>query len=84
MGLFALRDYQAERLQTWWDQGQLTTEQKADTGYHLWHSKMAIGSGGLAGFGWAEGPENRMRRLPERNTDFILPCSPKNWAFWER
>lgn len=81
VGFMLLRDYQAERLSTWWKQGELTDEQKADTGYHLWHSKMAIGSGGALGFGWAEGPENRMHRLPERTTDFVFSVLSEELGF---
>lgn len=72
-GWFVIQDYQRERVMTWWNQEQLTTQQKAAEGYHLWHSKIAIGSGGLDGHGWGRGPENRLDRLPERHNDFIFP-----------
>lgn len=68
-----IEEYQRERIQTWWNQDQLTEEEIADAGFHLWHAKLAIGSGGLNGFGWAQGPENRLDRLPERHNDFIFP-----------
>lgn len=72
-GWFFIQDYQKERVMTWWNQEQLTDAQKAAEGYHLWHSKIAIGSGGVEGHGWGRGPENRLDRLPERHNDFIFP-----------
>lgn len=69
----AIQDYQRERIETWWRQDHLSEEEIADAGYHLWHAKLAIGSGGLTGHGWGMGPENRLDRLPERHNDFIFP-----------
>ena len=69
----SIENYQRERIQTWWNQDQLTEEEIADAGFHLWHAKLAIGSGGMNGFGWGQGPENRLDRLPERHNDFIFP-----------
>lgn len=69
----AIQDYQRERIETWWHQDDLSEEEIADAGYHLWHAKLAIGSGGLTGHGWGQGPENRLDRLPERHNDFIFP-----------
>jgi len=77
-----LKDYQLERMTTWWHQNALTLEEKADAGYHLWHAKMAIGSGRLTGHGWAQGPENRLDRLPERHNDFIFPVIAEEHGFF--
>jgi rod shape determining protein RodA len=40
-------------------------------GYQVTQSKVAIGSGGLFGQGFLEGPQKRLRFLPEQHTDFI-------------
>ncbi len=72
-GWFFIQDYQKERILTWWHQDALTDAEKAAEGYHLWHAKLAVGTGGLTGFGWGEGPENRLDRLPERHNDFVFP-----------
>ncbi|MGH7539663.1 MAG: rod shape-determining protein RodA [Gemmatimonadota bacterium] len=40
-------------------------------GWHLIQSKVAIGSGGLFGQGFAAGPQKRLAFLPEQHTDFI-------------
>ncbi|MFQ5748421.1 MAG: FtsW/RodA/SpoVE family cell cycle protein [Planctomycetota bacterium] len=81
LAVLGLRDYQLERVETWWQQDQLTPEQKTDSGYHLWHAKLAVGSGGLTGYGWGQGPENRLGRLPERHNDFIFPVIAEEFGF---
>jgi rod shape determining protein RodA len=68
-----IQDYQKERVMTWWHQNELSPEEIAAEGYHLWHSKLAVGSGGMQGYGWGQGPENRLGRLPERHNDFVFP-----------
>ncbi len=73
LGYFAVQDYQRERVDVWLQQGSLTEEQKKAEGYQIWHSKMAVGTGGLTGFGWGKGPENRYDLLPERHNDFVFP-----------
>jgi rod shape determining protein RodA len=40
-------------------------------GYQVLQSKVAIGSGGLLGQGFLDGPQKRLRFLPEHHTDFI-------------
>jgi rod shape determining protein RodA len=45
---------------------------KLDEGYHLLHSKQAIASGGLSGYGFARGPYVQYSYLPERHNDFIF------------
>ncbi|MFC1668603.1 rod shape-determining protein RodA [Chlamydiota bacterium] len=42
------------------------------SGYTAIQSKIAVGSGGLAGLGWLQGTQNRLKFLPERHTDFIF------------
>jgi rod shape determining protein RodA len=41
-------------------------------GYNIIQSKIAIGSGGLFGKGWANGSQAQLDFLPERDTDFIF------------
>ncbi len=76
-----LHGYQRERIQTWWQQDALTPEQRAAEGYHLWHAKLAVGSGGWEGMGWGRGPENRLDRLPERTNDFVFPVLAEEGGF---
>ncbi|MHC4379918.1 MAG: FtsW/RodA/SpoVE family cell cycle protein [Planctomycetota bacterium] len=80
-GWLAIQDYQKERILTWWHQDDLSPEEIADSGYHLHHSKLAVGSGGLQGFGFGQGPENRLDRLPERHNDFVFPVIAEEYGF---
>jgi rod shape determining protein RodA len=41
-------------------------------GYTVIQSVIAIGSGGLAGRGWAQGLQNRLDFIPKHHTDFIV------------
>jgi rod shape determining protein RodA len=40
-------------------------------GYQVLQSKVAIGSGGIWGQGFLDGPQKRLKFLPEQHTDFI-------------
>lgn len=51
-------------------------------GYHLIRSKYAIASGGLAGYGYRQGPFIKYDFfLPERHTDFIFAIIAHQWGF---
>jgi rod shape determining protein RodA len=65
---FGLRDYQKRRLTTLVNPGQ----DPKGAGYHILQSKIAIGSGGLAGKGFGKGSQSQLRFLPARHTDFIF------------
>ena len=41
------------------------------TGWHIIQSKIAIGSGGVVGKGFAEGTQKRLAFLPAQHTDFV-------------
>jgi cell division protein FtsW len=47
-------------------------------GYQVWHSLIALGSGGVTGFGLGEGREKLY--LPMANTDFIFPIIAEEWG----
>ncbi len=46
---------------------------KKKEGYQLMHSKIAVASGGILGYGFRKGPYVRENTLPERQNDFIFP-----------
>ncbi|MGB0953801.1 MAG: FtsW/RodA/SpoVE family cell cycle protein [Planctomycetota bacterium] len=81
IGWMVIQDYQKERILTWWHQDELSPEEIAAEGYHLHHAKLAVGSGGFTGYGWGQGPENRLDRLPERHNDFIFPVIAEEYGF---
>ena len=44
----------------------------AGAGYNVAQSKIAIGSGGLAGKGFLNGTQTKLKYVPEQDTDFIF------------
>ncbi len=53
---------------------------QAGEGYQLWHSQLALGSGGWTGLGFTG---SRMKRfyLPEAHTDFIVAIIGEAWGY---
>lgn len=51
------------------------------SGYHLIQSKIAVGSGGLAGKGFMQGTQSQLRFLPEQHTDFAFSVFSEEWGF---
>jgi rod shape determining protein RodA len=77
VGWSALRPYQQDRLRTVVDPDL----DPSGVGYHAIQSRVAVGSGGLLGQGYLEGPQNRHGFLPERHTDFIFAVVAEEWGF---
>ncbi|MBS3957456.1 MAG: rod shape-determining protein RodA [Clostridiales bacterium] len=63
-----LAEYQRNRLLVFVD----PSLDPKGAGYSLNQSKIAIGSGGLAGKGLGQGTQSNLNFLPERHTDFIF------------
>ncbi len=55
-------------------------EWSAGSGYQLVHSKNAIGSGGIFGYGWGNGIYVDYDRLPDRHNDLILAIIGHQWG----
>jgi len=53
----------------------------ARTGYQAIQSKVAIGSGGIFGNGYTQGPQKRLAFLPEQHTDFIFSVVGEELGF---
>ncbi|MCB9869731.1 MAG: FtsW/RodA/SpoVE family cell cycle protein [Planctomycetes bacterium] len=84
--LLVLHDYQLERIEVWrqhfaWtggapelDPGQRIALRDALRGpaYQPWQALIAIGSGGVTGFGLGAGPQNSHDFLPYRNADYLF------------
>ncbi len=51
------------------------------TGWHIIQSKVAIGSGGLLGEGFAEGSQKRLAFLPAQHTDFVYSIVGEEGGF---
>lgn len=50
-------------------------------GYNVNQSKIAIGSGGLAGKGFLKGTQTKFDFVPEQSTDFIFCTIGEEWGF---
>lgn len=76
-GWFLLKDYQRQRLLTFVHPGS----DVSGAGYQVQQSKIAVGSGGLAGKGFRRGTQSQLRFLPVRHTDFIFAVLAEEWGF---
>jgi rod shape determining protein RodA len=74
---FVLKDYQKRRLTTLLDPGR----DPRGSGYQIIQSRIAIGSGGLAGKGYMNGSQSQLRYLPARHTDFLLSVVGEEFGF---
>jgi rod shape determining protein RodA len=72
-----LKPYQKDRIVSFLN----PTEFRDSTGYHIIQSKIAIGSGGLAGKGYLRGSQSRYQFLPARHTDFIVSVVGEELGF---
>lgn len=72
-----LHDYQRRRILTFLD----PERDPLGAGYHILQSKIAFGSGGLAGKGYLQGTQGRLNFLPEKQTDFIFTMLAEEGGF---
>jgi rod shape determining protein RodA len=56
-------------------------ENKKGSGYNLYQSIVAIGSGGLTGKGFLEGYSKQGGFVPEQHTDYIFTSIAEEWGF---
>ena len=57
------------------------TMDKKGTGYNVYQSKIAIGSGGFGGKGFLQGTQTKFNFVPEQSTDFIFCTVGEEWGF---
>jgi rod shape determining protein RodA len=75
--VYFLRPYQKNRVLDF-----LNPERsRLGSGYHIIQSKIAVGSGGIAGKGFIEGTQSQLRFLPEQHTDFAFSVFAEEWGF---
>jgi rod shape determining protein RodA len=72
-----MKDYQRKRVLMFLGQEQMSERERRNEGFHLDRSKIAVGSGGLAGRGLGKGDQ----RVPENETDFIFTVIAEEWGF---
>jgi len=72
-----MHDYQRRRIQVFLDPGH----DPQGAGYQVIQSKIAIGSGGVAGKGFLRGTQKGLAFLPMRHTDFIFSVVGEELGF---
>lgn len=74
---YGMHEYQRQRILTLFN----PESDLLGTGYHIYQSKIAIGSGGFYGKGWLYGDQSHLDFLPERHTDFIFAVFGEEFGF---
>ena len=77
VALGILDEYQINRLLTFIDPGR----DPLVSGYNLIQVKLAIGTGGLTGWGLFDGPQTNGRFIPSQQTDFIYATAGEAFGF---
>lgn len=75
--LARLHGYQRRRLEVFLD----PDKDPLGAGYHITQSKIALGSGGIAGRGYMQGTQSQLDFVPEKHTDFIFAILGEEWGF---
>ncbi len=75
--LFVFKPYQKDRIKTFIH--PLTNV--LGTGYNVYQSTIAIGSGQVLGKGVGYGTQSKLQFLPEYQTDFIFAAFSEEWGF---
>jgi len=76
VALSHMHDYQRSRIQIFLN----PESDPLGTGYHIIQSKIAIGSGGIAGKGLLRGTQSHLDYLPEGHTDFVFATMAEEWG----
>jgi rod shape determining protein RodA len=74
---FVLQAYQKERILDFLD----PTRDPLSSGYQAIQSRIAVGSGGLVGQGYLEGPQTQLQFLPTQHSDFAFSVLAEEWGF---
>ena len=74
---FIFKDYQKDRILNLVN----PTRDIRNTGYNVYQSQIAVGSGGLLGKNIGYGTQSRLSYLPEHETDFIFAAFVEEWGF---
>ena len=74
---FVFEPYQKNRIMTFLN----PLENVRTSGYNVYQSQIAIGSGQLSGKGVGLGTQSRLEFLPEHETDFIFAAFAEEWGF---
>lgn len=75
--LFFFKPYQKDRIITFINPGHDIRK----SGYNVYQSMIAVGSGGVLGKGLGYGTQSRLHYLPEYKTDFMFAAFTEEWGF---
>jgi rod shape determining protein RodA len=75
--VFVFKDYQKARILNFVD----PLRDVRGSGYNVYQSQIAIGSGKFLGKGVGYGTQSRLNFLPEHETDFIFSAFAEEWGF---
>lgn len=73
---FVFKPYQKARIENFIN----PTADIRNTGYHVYQSMIAVGSGQVVGKGVGYGTQSRLNFLPEYHTDFIFAAFAEEWG----
>jgi rod shape determining protein RodA len=76
-----LKEYQLQRLSQFTSDEEHSQSELRAEAYNIEQSQIAIGSGGLTGKGYLEGPQTRLGSVPEQHTDFIFTAVAEELGF---
>ncbi|WP_438827101.1 rod shape-determining protein RodA [Sphingomonas bacterium] len=76
IALHMMHDYQRRRIEIFLN----PESDPLGSGYHIIQSKIAIGSGGIAGKGFLAGTQSHLDYLPEGHTDFVFATMAEEWG----
>ena len=76
VALHKMHDYQRRRIEIFMN----PESDPQGAGYHIIQSKIAIGSGGVAGKGLLRGTQSHLDYLPEGHTDFVFATMAEEWG----
>jgi rod shape-determining protein RodA len=79
--LFALKDYQKDRITVLFEQHRTDRAWRLGKGLQVTQSKLTLGSGQVLGKGWRAGTQTQNNLLPEDHTDFIFAVIGEEWGF---
>ncbi|MFZ5631792.1 MAG: rod shape-determining protein RodA [Bacillota bacterium] len=74
---YTIKEYQMTRLTVFMN----PESDLLGAGYHVWQSRIAIGSGGITGKGFLKGTQSHYTFLPIRHTDFIFSVVGEEFGF---
>ncbi len=74
---FGFKDYQRERVLDFLD----PSRDPLASGYQAIQSRIAVGSGGLVGQGYLDGPQTQLQFLPTQHSDFAFSVLAEEWGF---